>query len=77
MVQTERFEILRSGFLHDGRYYSIEAVSRGGSRWQARFVCVPAGEEAYLRSAPFKQSLLSWAAGLSDQEIEDLAGRCR
>ena len=77
MVQTERFEILRSGFLRDGRYYSIEAVSKGMSQWQARLVCVPAGEELYLQEAALKQSLAGWAAELTEEEIEDLALRCR
>lgn len=76
MVQTERFEILRSGFLSDGRFFSIEAVPTGVSEWRTRLVCVPRGEQYYVRRANSKQSLVGWAAALTEAEIEELAKRC-
>jgi hypothetical protein len=69
------FEILRSGFLSDGRFYSIEAVRRKGGLWQAGIAIVPgpkipAPELPPIRVADYREKLRRWAENLSDQEIE-------
>lgn len=73
---TERdFDLLRSGFLKDGRYFSIEALPRSFGQWTARLVCVPGHKEYPIRKAAYKRELLDWAEGLSSEEIERLAER--
>jgi len=73
--KDKNFELVRSGFLSDGRFYSIE-VSPRQYKWEARIVCVP-GEElespASVRVASYKQDLRRWAEHLSAEEIEELA----
>ena len=69
------FEILRSGFLSDGRFYSIEAVQLKGGAWQAGIAIVPgpkvpAPELPPIRVANYRQKLRRWAEGLSPEEIE-------
>lgn len=73
--KEKNFELVRSGFLSDGRFYSIE-VSPRRYRWEARIVCVP-GEELEspesVRIASYKQELRRWAERLTPEEIEELA----
>jgi hypothetical protein len=71
----KNFELVRSGFLADGRFYSIE-VSPRQYRWEARIVCVPGDEVASpdsVRVASYKQELRRWAERLTPDEIEELA----
>jgi hypothetical protein len=73
--RDKNFELVRSGFLSDGRFYSIEVCPRQ-YRWEARIVCVP-GEELEspesVRVASYKQELRRWAERLTAEEIEQLA----
>jgi hypothetical protein len=75
----EKVDILRSGFLADGRFFSIEAGRLKGGNWGAWMVCVPSqggvekDESHALRLASHKESLHRWADKLSEKEIEDLA----
>jgi hypothetical protein len=73
--QEKNFELVRTGFLADGRFYSIEVTPRQ-YRWEARIVCVP-GEEVgspeSVRIASYKQELRRWAERLTSEEIEELA----
>ena len=75
--QKERvLEVLRSGFLADGRFYSIEITRLKSGRWEAGIACVPGdlpGEKRRsptLRTAMSKDVLRRWAATLSGDEIE-------
>jgi hypothetical protein len=72
-MENSRFEQLRSGFLKDGRFYSIEATPRGLAGWEARIVCVPGGHERTIQVAADKHRLRLWAERLSPQQIEVLA----
>jgi hypothetical protein len=76
--QEKNFELVRSGFFADGRFYSIE-VSPHGYRWEARIVCVP-GEKLELpqaiKLAGYKQELRRWAERLTVEEIQALAEGC-
>ncbi len=73
--KDSNFELVRTGFLSDGRFYSIE-VSPRQYRWEARLVCVP-GEEVRspqsVKVASYKQELRRWAERLTPEEIEELA----
>ncbi len=71
----KEFELLRSGFLADGRYFSIEALPGSYGQWVARLVCVPGNRERAIRKAAYKPELRIWADGLSLQEIEELAAK--
>ena len=76
MQNRERhLEVLRSGFLTDGRFYSVE-VSRKGGRWEAGIACVPGDRPGRRRSpalltAISKDVLRGWAATLTVSEIEN------
>jgi hypothetical protein len=69
-------EVLRSGFLADGRFFSIEVMSVG-FRWEARLACVPGEFTRTLKISSSKQELNHWAEGLSLEEIEELARQDR
>jgi hypothetical protein len=82
MPHRQDFEVLRSGFLADGRFYSVEVERLRGGVWGAWLVCVP-GEttRAAHRTEPIKRAerkdqLQKWAQDLKPEEIEDLAGGC-
>jgi hypothetical protein len=72
-------EILRSGFLSDGRFYSIEAGRLKGGDWGAWMVCVPGGVEIQkdeshaLHTASHKELLARWASELSEETIGGFA----
>ncbi len=82
-MQGKQVEILRSGFLADGRFYSIEAGRLKGGRWGAWIVCVPGNAEVEKRESRAlqvvsrREQLCKWADQLSDEEIERYAGGCR
>jgi hypothetical protein len=65
-------EVLRSGFLADGRFFSIEVLPVR-IRWEARLACVPGEFTRTLKISNSKQELAHWADGLSLDEIEELA----
>jgi hypothetical protein len=72
------FEILRSGFLSDGRFYSIEAVRLKGGAWQAGIAVVPGAKVSApdlppIRVANYREMLRRWAEGLTSDEIEHYA----
>jgi len=67
-------EVLRSGFLADGRFFSVEVVAHR-SRWEARLVCVPGEFSRSLKISPSKQELSNWAEKLTIEEIEQLASQ--
>lgn len=79
MKQVKSHEILRSGFLKDGRFYSIEAGRLKGGEWGAWIVCVPGQTESLgdesrvLKTASRKELLRSWAKALTENQIEGLA----
>jgi hypothetical protein len=64
-------ESVRSGFLSDGRFYSIE-VAPHHLMWEARVVCVPGGESYRAKVVSEKQVLHRWAERLSVEDIEAL-----
>jgi len=64
-------ESVRSGFLSDGRFYSIE-VAPHHLMWEARVVCVPGGETYRAKVVCEKQMLQRWAERLSVEDIEAL-----
>ena len=64
-------ELVRSGFLSDGRFYSIE-VAPHHLMWEARVVCVPGGETYRAKIVSEKQVLHRWAERLSVADIETL-----
>lgn len=72
-------DILRSGFLTDGRFFSIEAGRVKGGNWGAWMVCVPSESEVEkdeshaLYVVDRKEQLRRWADELSEEEIEGLA----
>ena len=68
-------EVLRSGFLSDGRFYSLEVSRLSGGRWEAGIACVPGDRPGERRSptlltAISKDVLHTWAATLTTAEIE-------
>ena len=75
----EKADILRSGFLTDGRFFSIEAGRLKGGSWGAWMVCVPSkapvqkDESRAVHVAGRKDLLRRWAEQLSEQEIEGFA----
>ncbi len=78
-MEKKQVDILRSGFLTDGRFFSIEAGRVKGGSWGAWMVCVPSETEVEkdephaLYVADRKEQLRRWAEDLSDEEIEGLA----
>ncbi|UCC73558.1 MAG: hypothetical protein JSV86_03060 [Gemmatimonadota bacterium] len=72
-------DILRSGFLADGRFFSIEAGRLKGGSWGAWMVCVPSetaiekDESHAIRVVGRKELLSKWAGELSREEIEGIA----
>jgi hypothetical protein len=79
MKQVKSHEILRSGFLKDGRFYSIETGRLKGAVWGAWIVCVPGHTEALgdesrtLKTASRKELLRRWVKDLTENQIEGLA----
>ncbi len=67
-------EVLRSGFLADGRFFSVEVTSHQ-FRWEARLACVPGEFTRTLKISSSKQELAHWADGLTLEEIEELASQ--
>ncbi len=65
-------EVLRSGFLADGRFFSVEVIAHQ-LRWEARLVCVPGEFTRTLKISSSKGELSRWADTLSMEEIEKLA----
>ncbi len=78
-MDKDQVEILRSGFLTDGRFFSIEAGRVKGGNWGAWMVCVPSETEVQkdethaLHVADRREQLRRWAEDLSEQDIEGLA----
>lgn len=78
-MEKKQVDILRSGFLTDGRFFSIEAGRIKGGSWGAWMVCVPSekiaakDESNALHVAGHKEQLRRWAEDLSEEEIEGLA----
>ncbi|MGD2152151.1 MAG: hypothetical protein PVG79_02710 [Gemmatimonadales bacterium] len=78
-MEKKQVDILRSGFLTDGRFFSIEAGRMKGGSWGAWMVCVPSEAEVpkdeshALYVAGHKEQLRRWAEDLSEEEIEGLA----
>ena len=66
-------ELVRSGFLSDGRFYSIE-VAPHQLMWEARVVCVPGGKTYRAKVVSEKQVLQRWAERLSIEDIEAMLG---
>lgn len=78
-MKNKQVDILRSGFLTDGRFFSIEAGRIKGGNWGAWMVCVPSEAEVEkdeshaLYVAGRKEQLRRWAEDLSEGDIEGLA----
>ncbi|MGD2216020.1 MAG: hypothetical protein PVJ64_04665 [Gemmatimonadales bacterium] len=78
-MEKKQVDILRSGFLTDGRFFSIEAGRVKGGNWGAWMVCVPSEAEVRkdethaLHVTGRKELLRRWADELSEEEIEGLA----
>jgi hypothetical protein len=78
-MEKKQVDILRSGFLTDGRFFSIEAGRVKGGNWGAWMVCVPSeaeirkDESHALYVAGRKELLRRWAEDLSEDDIEGLA----
>ncbi|UCC81504.1 MAG: hypothetical protein JSW46_10825 [Gemmatimonadota bacterium] len=78
-MEKDHVDILRSGFLTDGRFFSIEAGRVKGGNWGAWMVCVPSEAEVEkdetraLYVAGRKEQLRRWAEDLSEEDIEGLA----
>jgi hypothetical protein len=78
-MDKAQLDILRSGFLTDGRFFSIEAGRIKGGNWGAWMVCVPSEAEVHkdeshaLHVADRKEQLRRWADDLSEEDIEGLA----
>ena len=75
MSEKSSLEVLRSGFLSDGRFYSLEVSRLSSGRWEAGIACVPGDRPGQRRSPPLltamsKDVLRTWAATLSTAEIE-------
>ncbi len=83
MNEKNSFEQLRSGFLSDGRFFSVEAARRKHSDWKAWIACVPgdppgAGSQPrVLKVAGYKEELRKWAENLTIEEIEQLVDDVR
>ena len=83
MNETSSFDQLRSGFLSDGRFFSVEAARRKHSAWKAWIACVPgdppgAGSQPrVLKVAGYKEELRRWAEKLTVAEIEQLVDNVR
>ncbi|KPK83300.1 MAG: hypothetical protein AMS25_00070 [Gemmatimonas sp. SM23_52] len=79
MKQVKSHEILRSGFLKDGRFYSIEAGRLKGGAWGAWIVCVPGQTQALgdesrtIKAADRREFLRRWVKDLAESDIEGLA----
>lgn len=77
-MEKKRVDILRSGFLADGRFFSIEAGRVKGGNWGAWMVCVPSEAEVQkdesnaLYVVGRKEQLRRWAEDLSEEDIEGL-----
>ncbi len=78
MNETSSFEQLRSGFLSDGRFFSVEAARRKHSEWKAWIACVPGhqpgigSQPPVIKVAGYKEELRKWAENLTIEEIEQL-----
>ncbi len=83
MNETSSFEQLRSGFLSDGRFFSVEAARRKHSEWKAWIACVPGdqpgigSQQPVLKIAGYKEELRKWAEKLTIEEIEQLVDNVR
>ena len=70
--------MLRSGFLSDGTYYSVEVSRRKHMEWEARIACIPGDQLGVGRQSPvlkvagYKEELRKWAGKLNIEEIEQL-----
>ncbi len=64
-------ELVRSGFLNDGRFYSIE-VAPHQLMWEARVVCIPGGQTYRAEVVSEKHLLQRWANRLTVEDIEAL-----
>ncbi len=79
MDENIPFEQLRSGFLSDGRFFSVEAARRKHSDWKAWIACLPgyppgtrSQPPPVLKVAAYKEELRKWAENLTIEEIEQL-----
>ena len=78
MDEKSSFEQLRSGFLSDGTFFSVEAARRKHSEWKAWIACVPGDQPGIgsqppvLKVAGYKEELCKWAEKLTIEEIEQL-----
>ncbi len=83
MNETSSFDQLRSGFLSDGRFFSVEAARRKHSDWKAWIACVPGDQPGIgsqppvLKVAGYKEELRKWAENLTIEEIEQLVDNVR
>ncbi len=83
MNETSSFEQLRSGFLSDGRFFSVETARRKHSEWKAWIACVPGDQPGtgsqppVLKIAGYKEELRKWAEKLTIEEIEQLVDDVR
>ncbi len=83
MNETSSFEQLRSGFLSDCRFFSVEAARRKHSEWKAWIACVhgdkpsTGSQQPVLKVAGYKEELRKWAEELTIEEIEHLVDNVR
>ena len=66
-------EVIRSGFLEDGRFFSLELRQHGLAAWDVRMVLVPGERKLTVRTGTGKQELRRWARRLEDDELTMLA----
>ena len=83
MNDASSFEQLRSGFLNDGRFFSVEAARRKHSDWKAWIACVPGDQPGIgsqppvLKVAGYREERRQWAEELTSEEIEQLVDNVR
>ena len=66
-------ELLRSGFLEDGRFFSLELKPHGLAAWDVQMVIVPGEKKLTVRTGMQKQELRRWAKKLSGDQLQGLA----
>ncbi len=81
MDEKRPFEVLRSGFLSDGTFYSVEASRRKHMEWEAWIARIP-GDQLGVGCHPpavkvgsYKEELCRWAEKLTVAEVEQLIAR--
>lgn len=66
-------EVVRSGFLEDGRFFSLELRQHGLAAWDVQMVIVPGEKKVTVRTGRGKQELRRWARRLTDDDLTVLA----